>query len=434
MVDELLLNSFIWPAAIAMSMHLPHTRVENDAVMLASQKKAVKSVREHIHRNDVSDSVIFAVLALIIRDTDPSLAMQEELDHVTGGFDAPLRSMGWLQYLSRLRWTDSHIHALKRLVAARGGLLNITTPGIAEQVQSSDILHASVSLTIPNFTMCRLYEHVLQNKMKVIRPPRKRIEDIFPAVTDIEFQDLLLDMRMYCRHLAKLVDRDDADDLQSLSDTSVPWETNVTRNIIQYRLLRLPRYTRNDEEICRLAALIFSFGVIYPVARRKPLDRLLTYLTAAFQCHKNFPFFKKQRTTTSPSEKTEPTASPEEYPTSPTQREKTRQVLLWVTIVSALAAKHTHHEAFFSDLAKQLLSSIEVDDFTQLKVIVSQYLWLDKACDTGAVELFGNLKNLQPGHPALSRNESALRTVKHTELKEMYSLICTDISACAIEK
>ena len=115
-----------------MSIHLPHTRAENDAVMLASQNTAVKSIREHIDRSDVSDSVVSAVLALTIRDTNPSLAMKEDVDNCGRGFDPPLRSLDWNQYLSLFRWTDSHMYALKCLVAVRGGLQNITTPGVAE--------------------------------------------------------------------------------------------------------------------------------------------------------------------------------------------------------------------------------------------------------------------------------------------------------------
>ncbi len=428
MVDELLLNSFIWPAAIAMSMQLPHTRVENDAVMLASQNKAVKSIREHIDRNDVSDSVVFAVLALTIRDTNSSLAMQDDISGCSGGFDPPLRSLGWNQYLSRFRWADSHMYALKRLVAARGGLRTITTPGVAEQVQSTDILQASLSLTSPNFTLSRLYEHVVQNQIEIIRPPRKRIEDVFPAVTDADLQDPLLDMRMYCRQLERIVDEIDCDG----SDSSVTWETNVNRNLIQYRLLHLPTYRNNDEEICRLGALIFSFGVIYPVARRKPLLMLVAQLEKAFKRHDRFPFAKSIRTDAAlPGIIEAGSATDLDDPSSLSSNRGTctSENLLWTAILGALAAKSTDHEAFFIDLVREFSSSLKVDDYMELKDIMHRYLWLGRACDTGAFEVWRKVKGLQVGDTVPMRNHSSLRlSTKRAREENMYNLICTDAS------
>jgi hypothetical protein len=435
MVDELLLNSFIWPAAIAMSMQLPQTSTENNAVMLACQNQAVKIIREHIDRNDVSDSVVFAVLALTISDTNPSLAMQEDAANCSGGFDPPLRSMGWLQYLSRLRWTGAHMDALRRLVAARKGLQNITTPGVAEQVQSMDILQASVSLMRPNFTLCRLYKHVLENQVKMIRPPRERIDDVFPAVTDTDFKDLLLDMRMYCRQLERIADDIDDDGLQTLSDSSVSWETNVSRNLIQYRLLGLPKYQDDDEELCRLVALIFSYGVIYPVARRKSMDILVKQLRTALECHRPLAF----STAASKSNATTPRlvdAGPgtetelQEFPGAVVSARKSqREFWLWITVVGALAAKHTEQEAFFADLARLLLTAIGLVDSMQLKHIVRKYIWLGKACDTAVFELWTRIKGEQAaGIAPVQLEQSQQPVVKPHDMEETYSLICTGCS------
>ncbi|KIW73408.1 hypothetical protein PV04_01530 [Phialophora macrospora] len=435
LMDELLLNSFIWPAAIAMSMHLPQTSTENNAVMLACQSRALKIIREHINRNDISDSVIFAVLALTISDTNPSLAMQEDAADCSGGFDPPLQSMGWLQYLSRLRWTASHMDALKRLVAARKGLQNITTPGVAEQVQSTDILQASLSLTPPSFTLNRLYQHVLENQMKLIRPPRERIDDVFPAVTDTDFKDLLLDMRMYCRQLERIADGTDNDSLQTLSDTSVSWETNVSRNIIQYRLLCLPRYQDDDEELCRLGALIFSYGVVYPVARRKPMDILVEQLRTALECHRALVFStatsksnatKAQLVDGEPVTETELQKSPGAVASG---RKSQPEFRLWIAIVGALAAKNTEHEVFFADLTRLLLAEMGLVDFMQLKHLVRKYLWLGKACDTAVFELWTKTKGSRAADIAPVQLEPSQQPVmKPHDVKETYSLICTGCS------
>ncbi|OAP65189.1 hypothetical protein AYL99_01161 [Fonsecaea erecta] len=414
MVDELLLNSFVWTAALAMSMHLPYTTTDNEAVMFSCQNRAVQSIREHIARNQVSDSVIFAVLGLTIRDTNPRVVERQEGrdddDSYFGGFDPPLRSLGWIQCFSHFRWTPSHIRAAKSLVAARGGLQHISMPGVAEQIQSTDILHASISLCRPHFTLCRLYQHVLDNHVKMIRPPRERLDEAFPAITNVEFKDLLLDMRMYCRELERVTTEcggggapADGDGEESdLVLSPVAWETNVYRNLIQYRLLRLPGCENQLEELCRLGAMIFSYGVIFPVARPEPLRLLVKRLRSALEeYHPQLCL----PTTLNPNQAPPPPPPPP--PASSNQSEAAAEgdahaaaspkkpspspltFLLWLAVLGALASKtNDHDESFFLDLVATWSAASGVVRFTQLTAVMRGFLWLERACDKGAFEVW----------------------------------------------
>ena len=148
-----------------------------------------------------------------------------------------------------------------------------------------------MSLTLPSFTLSRLYEHVLHNQIQAIRPPRKRIADIFPAVSETDFQDLLLDMRMYCRQLENIIDEVE----RAGTDSSVTWETNVHRNLIQYRLLRLRKYRHNEDEICRLGALIFSFGVIYLGCASETATQPGCAITSSNRTPRTLPFLEGEQ-------------------------------------------------------------------------------------------------------------------------------------------
>ncbi|OQV02615.1 hypothetical protein CLAIMM_07774 [Cladophialophora immunda] len=397
MVDDLLLNSFVWTAALVMSMHLPQTAVDNDAVMFTCQNRAVQSIREHIERNEISDSVIFAVLGLTIRDTNPRVAMQERGDDCFGGFDPPLRSLGWIQYFSHFRWTPSHIRAAKSLVAARGGLQHITTPGVAEQIQSTDILQASLSLGRPHFALCRLYQHVLDNHVRMIRPPRERLNEAFPALGDVDFKDLLLDMRMYCRDLDRVAAEsgvsasgDDAD----LVPASVAWETHVYRNLIQYRLLRLPRYESPEEELCRLGAMVFSYGVIFPVARPEPSRALVKQLRTALGDHVFCPSTAKDDGATMLGENEAEenvdadagAAVPTNAPSPPVA------FLLWLAVLGALASKNTDDGPFFLNLVSTWSTRLGVVRFARLRTLMRSFLWLERACDKGAFGVWTTIR------------------------------------------
>lgn len=387
MTDELLLNSFVWTSALEMSLY--NATASNHAVMLRCQNNVIQDIRSQIDRGQVSDSVLFAVLTLTIRDTDPRRAVQEDVEdgYSFGGFAPPLRSLGWLDSFSHFRWTQSHIDALKRLVTARGGLQNVTAPGIAEQLQATDLLQASVTLSRPNFALCRLYRHVLNHQVSVVRPPRERV-DIFPLAADsLEFKDLLLDMRMYCRLLETVAEPSSSRCDGSSSSSAPSWETNVCRNLIQFRLLNLPRDDDNNEEgrpstphhederLCRLAALIFSYGVIYPLARRQPLSTLTKQLRVAL---KDRPSYRHQST---------PHASAGSGSGSSSS---SSEFLLWAVVLGGLAARDTPHESFFVDSLTDLAARLHIGTFEALTEIMRKFLWLGHACDQGARELWVN--------------------------------------------
>ncbi|KIV80117.1 hypothetical protein PV11_07640 [Exophiala sideris] len=345
MTDELLLNTFVWTAAVEMSLHdnTANTMQKNKAVMLSCQTKAVKTVREQIEQGSVTDAVIFAVLALAISDTEPVPVAQEKPCY--GSFDPPLRSLGWLEYLSRLRWTRSHMDVLRRLVAARGGLDNIETPGIAEQTQSTDILQSSLTLSKPTFALCSSYRHVLEHQIKWVRPPRERAAHF--DIVDDNFKDLLLDMRMYCRILEKFEG--------SKHENFASWETNVYRNLIQFRLLLLPK-ADGITQLCRLTALIFSYGVIYPLACPDPLEVLVRQLKDAVSA-------------------------------TVTAMHEAADFLLWVCVIGGMAATSRADESYFVAMLKMLFSRLGVANFAQLKEVLQKYIWLSKACDSGALVL-----------------------------------------------
>src|SRR6202012_633859 len=161
--------------------------------------------------------------------------------------------------------------------------------------------------------------------------------------------------------------------------------------LLQYRLLCLPEYQQAGEELCRLGALIFSYGVIFPVARRKPLDVLVTRLRTALKCHQDISFLVagKDSATTSRSTQARPATTLKDLPMALLNHwQSTTDFLLWIAVLGALASKGTEHEVFFVDLLQTLSTAARVADFSQLRSTMRKYLWLGRACDTAAFELW----------------------------------------------
>lgn len=127
---------------------------------------------------------------------------------------------------------------------------------------------------------------------------------------------------------------------------------------------------QGEAELCRLAALAFSYGVIYPLACHGPLESLVKQLKGVFE------------------DDTTITSKPSEF-------------LLWVAVMGAMAASHTRDDVFFIDMLKMQLKRREVASFNQLKKVMSKFLWLGAACDRGARRLWKQVCNV---------NESSFET------------------------
>lgn len=155
------------------------------------------------------------------------------------------------------------------------------------------------------------------------------------------------------------------------------------RNLTQYTLLSLPRstdlrtyYSHPHEsatyEACRLAALIFAVGVIFPIPEpNTPLPRLATELQAALQ---------------SPASET--------LWTSP----KTRIPLIWVLVLGGIAATNTPERPFFVSALTESARRSGLASWADVKRVLEMMLWFDVACDE-AGELLWDQASLGAGVP-----------------------------------
>jgi len=124
------------------------------------------------------------------------------------------------------------------------------------------------------------------------------------------------------------------------------------RNLIQYRLLSREAGS-GQSELCRVVALIFSYGVIYPFPNPEPMALLVSRLEMVIQ---------------------EVTVDCE--------------LLLWALVIGGIGAARTSPEAWYIKELIKLRRRMNLRSWNEAKMILRDYLWLDRACDQGALELW----------------------------------------------
>ena len=315
--------------------------VEDTHVLLESHAKSAGRIRRDLADNAITDSTLLAIMGLSLQRT-PVLAAADPSGLETGSFDSPIKSLGRLDTLSRCDWAAEHLDVLHRLARARGSVGAIAVAGVAEQMQFLDIVRASAALERPCLPLCATYRSMAAHEVTSARFLLPRIEGLD---LDPDVKRTLLDLRLCCRLVEQYCDQP--------AESRKAGILAQFRSLVQYRLLSLPDSGIGADEVCRLAGIIFSYGVTFPMADPRPLRALASKLGSAL----------KQPWTI---------------------EDRGYRLLLWATVVGALAAANTDLEESFAVRLKQLSQSMQIYHWAAVKMLMRAFIWLDRACDEGA--------------------------------------------------
>jgi hypothetical protein len=151
------------------------------------------------------------------------------------------------------------------------------------------------------------------------------------------------------------------------------------RNFIQHCLLSLPPRMGNNEpltgvhlfyEAFRLSALIFSFGVVFPMSYdAAPFSTLAILLKTEIQ------YLDMNSQQSLPC---------------------TRNMLAWVLIIGAIgAAAKGSVRAWFVARLKNLALGNGISAWSEIKSILEKVLWLNSACDSAGQQVWAEVGRLR---------------------------------------
>lgn len=145
------------------------------------------------------------------------------------------------------------------------------------------------------------------------------------------------------------------------------------RNLAQYNLMCIASESGLKEEnalseICRIAAVIYSIGVTFPLAGvGAPFPRLVRMLQAEIQ---NSGLLEHQ------------SLLPATY-----------HLLLWALIMGGIAADGGPERAWYTIALANIMGHCQVADWKDLKHSLKVILWLDGACDMAGRELWSEARS-----------------------------------------
>lgn len=143
------------------------------------------------------------------------------------------------------------------------------------------------------------------------------------------------------------------------------------RDVTHHRLLSLPTGAALSEslgaaacfyECCRLAALMYAVAVLFPMPRTTDVPQKL--VKAIKLCVSQIDISTLHRG---------------------------RHFFIWVLALTAVAAASLPERPWYEEELAGLLSLENVSRWSELKQILASFLWMDSACDEGAMELWDEI-------------------------------------------
>ncbi|KAI9925775.1 hypothetical protein ASPWEDRAFT_582797 [Aspergillus wentii DTO 134E9] len=300
----------------------------------------------------LSDAVILSVIAVAHNRA-------EERDYrkfPDPPFTAPLRRLQWLEVYGSQTANLVHVQGLIQIIMLRGGLEYLETPGLAHIVSFSDAFTASTLLSPPMFPFMPLQKSRRGcNLQTLLGFSPIEIERGFGRLREVgltvELAEILHSMHVYITIVEEYLCGKKTD-LSLLCDQ---------RNLIIHTLSSIPAADQLNGvfinqthkvvyEACRLAALIYGVGVVFPLpAQSTPLARLAGLLRATLQSS-HFPSF---------------------WP----------PILLWVLTLGGISAENTSERSWFVDALGQAAAQSRIYSWVNLRAVLGMMLWYDRACD-----------------------------------------------------
>jgi hypothetical protein len=144
------------------------------------------------------------------------------------------------------------------------------------------------------------------------------------------------------------------------------------RDQAYHRLLSLPTYealvatfgTSGINRCCRLAAIVFTTGLLFPVPRSTGVPQ--TLVTEIKKCLEQISF---------------------DFLGS----EGVRLFFIWVMVIGGISAERLPERPWFEKSLTDLLASGGVREWVEVEKIVESFLWMVPGCESGAMELWDSI-------------------------------------------
>ncbi|KIW16370.1 hypothetical protein PV08_06421 [Exophiala spinifera] len=374
MSDPLLFNSMMYSSSLANYRRLRQTDVGAARRYLEAlwyhEAEALAWLRQTMvdTAKAFNDTTLLSIICIAFSGTEASPLTR------TPPFKPPLRDLQYLNTLGSSSCRDVHMQGVVELVKLRGGIGQIAVPGLREMVSLIDVLVASRKLSAPVFP----FVSILGGDLSPVWRPV-----VCDAATESSpFFGVFCAARLNSEIMEVFHEMHDYESMARGFMTKVPDGYSAEavadkRNLVQYRLLSLPpaekmasvfRKNHPNYEPCRVAMLVYSLGVIYPLAPgMAPFERLAQDLRSSLIV----------------------------VGLGATNWTSCNWLLLWILTVGGIASAHLELRAWFVAGLGRVAARKGLSTWAEVKEQLVRILWLDEACDDAGLELWKECEKIR---------------------------------------
>ncbi|PYH43923.1 Zn(II)2Cys6 transcription factor domain-containing protein [Aspergillus saccharolyticus JOP 1030-1] len=348
-----LVNDTLTPAAIER---------DRQSILLCQQDAATMTNLTLKHAaTALTDASILAVLML----TEAVSTPQDRDWRGSSPFNAPLQGLQWLNVHGSRVPHLSHQAGLCKLVALRGGLQNISIPGASLAIFYRTLVNSTLTLTKPQIPFYSAGGHGNSDWRFYFSLP----EGCFDQGV-LEFAKVGLPFSLACVFQGSVMYSSMVH--AYVNGDHAPHHTSLLcdiRNLVHFHVMSLrPGDEFEDSkcyplyEACRLALMIYSVGVIFPIPPvGSPLPLLALRLREEL-CTSSY--FEKDAS------------------------EADDGLLAWIIVMGGIAALGTEERPWFAQRLASVANAISASSWSILRAQLKLFPWLACACDNAGERLW----------------------------------------------
>ncbi|KAL2840183.1 hypothetical protein BJY01DRAFT_218618 [Aspergillus pseudoustus] len=340
----------------------------DDAFQSLCQQETITRVNQALKQSSsaLDDTTILAVLMMIESAEVP----QDRGWKTESVFTPPLQGLQWLNVHGARTPNMEHQAGLSKLVKLKGGLQNIQIPGAASAIFYRALVNSTLTLSQPQLPFFSVYGHEVSDIVFNLQCDPLKFDTRARILSEhglpLPLAYISQGMSMYTEAIDDYIDgAAGACDMRMMCDQ---------RNLVHYHLLSLPPANQRDPdqmspvyEACRISALIYSVGVLFPIpAVGSPLQRLAILLQqelAGRDLLAEYTFLGSDG-----------------------------RLLVWILTMGSIAASHAPAErAWFIQKLADIKGRMAIRSWSQFRSLLKSLLWLDCACDRAGEKLWDDL-------------------------------------------
>ncbi|KAJ0418534.1 hypothetical protein BJY00DRAFT_302748 [Aspergillus carlsbadensis] len=342
----------------------------DDSLQSLCQQQTITRVNQALKQSAsaLEDATILSVLMMIESAEIP----QDRQWMSESVFTPPLQGLQWLNIHGARLPNMQHQAGLSKLVKLKGGLQNIQIPGAASAIFYRALVNSTLTLSQPQLPFFSVYGHEVSDIVFNFQRDSPEFDAGAQALSrhglPLSLATVFQGMRLYTNAIYDYIDgAADACDVRMMCDQ---------RNLIHYHVLSLPPSSQLNPdqasrvyEACRISALIYSVGVLFPIpAVGSPIQRLAILL---------------QQELAGKDLLSEYSITENDY-----------SLLIWILTMGKFAASNIPAErAWFIQKLTEVSSHAGISSWTQFRSLLKSIMWLDCACDRAGEKLWDDLRS-----------------------------------------